>query len=87
MSSKYDEWKSKEDIISLDDDPDPNPNTESVNRFSLYGELRSRIKTALNSGRKDSPMVKIDLPFDRLEYGGGLCLCPWNYKKVVTSCS
>ena len=75
-SSKHDEWKSKEDIISLGDDPDPNPNTESgilVNRFSLYGELRSRIKTALNSGRKDSPMVKIDLPFDRLEYGGGLC--------------
>ena len=77
-SSKHDEWKSKEDIISLGDDPDPNPNTESgilVNRFSLYGELRSRIRTALNSGRKDSPMVKIDLPFDRLEYGGGLCLC------------
>jgi hypothetical protein len=77
-SSECDEWKTKKDIISLcDDDPDPTPYTESeiLVRFSLYGELRSRIKAALNSGRKDSPMVKIDLPFDRLEYGGGLCLC------------
>lgn len=80
-SARYDEWKAKEDIINIgDDDPDPNPEDPGPGsvitaRFSLYQELVSRIKAALNSGRKDSPVVKIDLPFDRIEFNGGLRMC------------
>ena len=32
----------------------------------LYTELRNEIKSALNSGRKESPVVCIDMLFDKL---------------------
>ena len=76
-SSIHDEWKDKDDILDicdsecLEEDPEP-PATECVARFSLYHELGTRIKSALNSSRKDSPVVRIDIPFDRIEYDGGL---------------
>lgn len=47
----------------------------SSKRFSLHRELGSKIKTSLNSERKDSPVVKIDMPFDQIEFNGGLRLC------------
>ena len=46
------------------DDPVPRP-------FTLYTELRNKIKSALNS-RKESPVVRIDMPFDKLQFDGGL---------------
>ena len=78
-SSRHDEWKPKQDIIILGDDPDPNPDTQEpgtlAEPFSLNQELASKIKAALNSGRKESPVVKIDMPFDRAEYDCGLRTC------------
>lgn len=80
-SSAYDEWKEKDAVVDTNpEDPDPeDPNPEdpvfcdqTIKRFSLYHELATRIKTALNSSRKVSPTVKIDLPFDRIEFYGGL---------------
>ena len=76
-SSAYDEWKEKEEIVSIDDDKDPDDPEPSANdciirRFSLYHELGTRIKSALNSNRKGSPLVRIDMPFDSIEFDGGL---------------
>ena len=70
--SQHDEWRDEADIVPLDVsdterdcDPVPRP-------FSLYSELRNKIKTALSSGRKESPVVRIDMPFDKLQFDGGL---------------
>ena len=40
--------------------------------FSLYSELCHAIKKALVSGRKESPHVRIEMPFDKLQFTGGL---------------
>lgn len=40
--------------------------------LSLYDILRVRIKQALTCSRKDSPCIKISMPFDILLYNGGL---------------
>lgn len=78
-SHSHDEWKPKQDIINLDGDDDLVGADEEpgglVERFSLHQDLSSKIKAALNSGRKDSPVVKIDMPFDQVEFNGGLCVC------------
>lgn len=29
----------------------------------------------LNSSRKESPVVRIDMPFDRIEFNGGIRMC------------
>lgn len=76
-ASKYDEWKGKDEIIDLDNydnDDQELENTYTV-RFSLYRDLAIRIKAALTSGRKESPVVRIDMPFDRVEFDGGLRTC------------
>ena len=39
------------------EDPSPRP-------YSLYMELGDRIKQGLNSGRKVSPVVRVDMTFD-----------------------
>ena len=73
-SHSHDEWKPKQDIIDLvDDDPEADREPGGLaERFSLHQDLSSKIKAALNSGRKDSPVVKIDMPFDQVEFNGGL---------------
>lgn len=80
-STDYDEWREKDAIVDIDfedptpEDPDPedsNPRNPQIKRFALYYELSIRIKTALNSSRKASPNVRIDLPFDKIEFNGGL---------------
>ena len=40
--------------------------------FSLYGDIRNRIKRSLKFGRKSSPTVKVIMPFDPLLFNGGL---------------
>ena len=68
-SDSHDEWKDYDDLESLNLSDD-----YSVAPFSLYRELASRIKTSLNSGRKESPVVRIEMPFDRITLDGGLGL-------------
>jgi hypothetical protein len=46
--------------------------TTSSECFTLCNELAVRIKTLLNSHRKLSPVVRINMPFDRIEFDGGL---------------
>ena len=70
FSSSDDEWKVKEDVVDISEDfggPE-----RIIQKFSLYKELAARIKSALNSCRKESPVVRIDMPFDKLEFDGGL---------------
>ena len=43
--------------------------------FTPYTEFRNKIKSALNSGRKESPVVRTDMPFDKLQFDGGLKQC------------
>ena len=73
----YDEWKDKDDIVDLSG-PCDDPKTASshpIPRFSLYNELSVRIKSSLNSSRKESPIVRIDMPFDKIEFDGGFRCC------------
>ena len=71
-SDSHDEW-TKQDIISLDDDPDPNLEAQEVGNLTKHFSLHeSKSKASLNSGRKESPIVKIDMAFDRIEFNGGL---------------
>ena len=55
---------------------DGNDDLESSNEayipFSSYKELGNKIKQALQSGRKSSPSVWIELPFDEALFHGGL---------------
>lgn len=81
-SASHDEWKEKNDIVSLcdevdgDDSPEPElAGNSGVERFTLYNELATRIKQALNSSRKESPVIRIDMAFDKIEFDGGLRLC------------
>lgn len=69
-SSKHDEWKDKEDVVNLDDDP-----VTEAEALSLNYELASKIKSSLNSSRKDSPVVKILMPFGKADFDTGLKVC------------
>lgn len=83
-SRKEDEWKTRDELIVLPQDAGDGDQDEATTAtsedvtctvwqpFSLYRELGNRIKCSLQSSRKDSPMVKIDLPFDKLLFDGGL---------------
>ena len=79
-SKRHDEWRKKEDIVVLDDDSDDDDGgkddgEEAVTGyipFSLYRVLANKIKLSLNSSRKASPSVRIDMEFDRVVYEGGL---------------
>ena len=73
--SHHDEWCDEADIVPLDRskksdaEMDCNP---VLRPFALYFELRNKIKIVLNSGRKESPVIRIDVPFDKLQVDGGL---------------
>ena len=72
-SKKYDEWKNKDELVSLEkDNSDITPQPSTWQPYSLYRELANKIKANLHSSRKESPAVKIDMPFDRLLFEGGL---------------
>ena len=40
--------------------------------FSLYIELGNKVKSSLQSSRRESPAVKLDMTFDKLLFEGGL---------------
>ena len=74
-----DEWREQTDIISLTstNNSSTNNNTITINNtiiqpYSLYNELQIKIKQALVCGRKQSPIVTIDMGFDYLLFKGGL---------------
>ena len=87
-SSKFDEWRDDSEIVSFDsatsqgsmDTERPSRDGYStatvidtvVTPFSLYNELSIKVKCALSSRRKENPSTRIDMPFDKLLFDGGL---------------
>ena len=59
-SDKYDEWRSRADIVLPPSSYDPNR------------ELAYRIKQSLNSGARHEPQVRIELTLDQHVYATGL---------------
>ena len=77
-SSSHDEWRDETELVSIDPQPSEHSMETDCNGimyalFSLYNELGSRIKSSLMSRRKESPTVRIELPFDiKVLFEGGL---------------
>lgn len=76
-----DEWRELTELVELPQAssiPPMPPNGESNNfdiplqPYSLYNELKIKIKQSLVCGRKRSPLVVIDMGFDYLLFKGGL---------------
>ena len=65
--SQHNDLRDEEDIVVLED-PSPRP-------FSLYMKLGERIKQGLNSRRKVSPAVCVDMTFDKIQFDGGFKQC------------
>ena len=80
--SKYDEWRKEDEIVCPSNEMSRNLDSsgasalqlESYIPFDHHRELAYSIKTALNSSQKNDPMVLIELPFDLLQFNGGLKL-------------
>ena len=76
FSSVFDEWREPSDIVPLSEKGGSSHNdTSPYLPFSLYSELGNAIKKALISGRKESPHVRIEMPFDKLQFTGGFKAC------------
>lgn len=73
-SSCYDEWKDCEELVNIEDTP-RDASQCILEPFSLYKELAHRIKASLNNVRKESPTIKIEMPFDHVTFDGGLQMC------------
>ena len=79
-SERYDEWRLESEIVvknstvQHDTDGGRAMCVTVPYVFSLYRELALRIKQCLTSGRKSSPIVKIGMSFDKVQYDGGLKL-------------
>ena len=89
FASKYDEWKDASELESLEtdevdeeDSEDGSSVTSYFQPYSLYKNLSVKIKQALSCGRKSSPTVRIVMPFDVIQFNGGLKLCGVPSKKV-----
>ena len=67
-ASVYDEWRAADEIVKTSN------RREKYVPYSLYADLASRIKACLCLGRKADPEVRIDMPFDRITFDGGLRL-------------
>lgn len=81
-SKKYDEWKRREDLVVLDDgNDDESSHSEDENDdsryapLSMYIVLADRIKLSLTSNRRVTPAIRIEVPFDRVMFEGGLATC------------
>jgi hypothetical protein len=70
-SSDCDEWKYGDEVKDIE--PEDGPATSSVYQpYSLFNNLRIKVKQALTCGRKSSPLVKIVMAFDLVQFNGGL---------------
>jgi len=73
FSQDFDKWRDPLDIVPLYEGSEVDDLKSPVLLpFSLYFELCNAIKKALNSGRKESPHVRIKMSFDKLQFTGGL---------------
>ena len=73
-SDGYDEWREVGDILSESGNPPDDIQTpqQQIQSYSLYKELSIKIKQHLTCGKKQSPLVKINMGFDHLLFVGDL---------------
>ena len=72
-SSKYDEWRAHEDIVEpSSSEQSSGHNIEPYQPFNVHTHLAYAIKSSLCSGRERDPAVRIEVPFDKLVFQGGL---------------
>ena len=69
-SSNYDEWKYEDELV--DEGGESCESQAAYQPYSLYYNLRLRVKQALACGRKSSPVIKIVMSFDPVLFNGGL---------------
>ena len=62
-SARHDEWRPVSDIID-----------KPMKQDTPHAELASRIKSSLTSSRKNSPEVRIEIPFDKGLYDSNASL-------------
>ena len=65
-SNKFDEWKDESEVKVTEEVLENNESSEETatayRPFSLYDELRLKIKGILSCNRKASPIIKITMP-------------------------
>jgi len=71
-SGSFDEWKDYRDVEVIDS---ASVDEVDATELSLYRDLAQRIKASLKSARKESPLVRIKMPFDCIAFDGGLGVC------------
>ena len=64
-SSEYDEWRSKDDVVQPEE-------PERYRPFDHHQQLAYAIKSSLFSGRDRDPSIRLEVPFDKLIFDGGL---------------
>lgn len=74
-SGDYDEWRNKEDIV-VPTEP------EKYHPYDHHQQLAFAVKSSLCSGRDRDPAVRLEVPFDKLIYQGGL-MTVGRFLKVV----
>ena len=71
-SDEHDEWRNSSDLVSIGSD---GQQLEDYQPYNPHRELAYQIKVSLHSGSRREPEVRIELPFDRLLFEGGLKQC------------
>lgn len=69
-SSKHDEWRSRGDIVDPSSTDTNEP--ERYQPFDVHLHLAYAIKSSLTSGRDRDPAVRLEVPFDKLLFQGGM---------------
>ena len=73
--SDYDEWRSADDIVQ--------PKVpERYRPFDHHQQLAYAIKSSLYSGRDRDPSMRLEIPFDKLMFQGGMKMAG-KFVKVV----
>ena len=68
-SDEHDEWRDPSELVNIGSD---GHHLETYHPYNPHQEIAYQIKLALHSGNRKDPEVRIELPFDRLLFDGGL---------------
>ena len=68
-ADKHDEWREAEEVESVCKE---SKEAERYTPFDPHREVAFQIKASLNAGNRKDVDVRIDMPFDRLLFNGGL---------------
>ena len=67
-SSDWDEWRYEEELESQEETDLCTSSVKPYQSYSVYNALRVKVKLALNCGHKVSPIVKLSMPFDVIQF-------------------